>query len=128
MHPSTRRLDRRPASASRQHATYTSVPRSVPPDHPGGKSGLRVLGLYGDPRRNLLRATPSPTLPGWCDLQRQRRPPFDPNLSEAARKTLGVAALPFGLTNVATSFQDALRGKFTDQVGGIHPLTDQIAD
>ena len=58
----------------------------------------------------------------------QRRPPTDPNLSEAARKTLGVAALPFGLTNVATSFQDALRGKFTDQVGGIHPLTDQIAD
>ena len=58
----------------------------------------------------------------------QHRPPSDPNLSEAAQKTLGVAALPFGLTNVATSFQDALRGKFTDQVGGIHPLTDQIAD
>ena len=37
----------------------------------------------------------------------QRRPPSDPNLSEAARKTLGVAALPFGLTNVAATYQDA---------------------
>ena len=55
----------------------------------------------------------------------QRRPPSDPNLSEAARKTPGVAALPFGLTNVTTTFQDALRGKFTDQVADVHPLVDQ---
>ena len=54
----------------------------------------------------------------------QWRPPFDPNLSEAARKTPGVTALPFGLTNVVATYQDALRGKFTDQVGGAHPLTD----
>ena len=57
----------------------------------------------------------------------QRRPPFDPNLSEATQKTLGVAALPFRLTNVAATYQDALRGKFTDQVGCAHPLADQIA-
>ena len=37
-------------------------------------------------------------------------------------------ALPFGLTIVAASYQDALRGKFADQVGDIYPLTDQIAD
>ena len=37
-------------------------------------------------------------------------------------------ALPFGLTNSAANYQDALRGKFTDQVGDIHPLADQIAD
>ena len=37
-------------------------------------------------------------------------------------------ALPFGLTNVATTYQDALRGKFADQVGDVHPLADQIAD
>ena len=37
-------------------------------------------------------------------------------------------ALPFGLTNVAATYQDALRGKFADQVGDIHRLADQIAD
>ena len=37
-------------------------------------------------------------------------------------------ALPFGLTSVAATYQDALRGKFADQVGDIHPLADQIAD
>ena len=58
----------------------------------------------------------------------QRRPPFDPDLSEAARETPGVTALPFGFTNAATTYQDALRGKFADQVGDIHPLADQIAD
>ena len=58
----------------------------------------------------------------------QHRPPSDPDLSEAARKTPGVAALPFRLTNVAATYQDALRGKFADQVGDAHPLTDQFAD
>ena len=58
----------------------------------------------------------------------QHRPPSDPNLLEAARKTPGVAALPFGLTNVATTYQDAVRAKFTDQVEDILSLTDQIAD
>ena len=37
-------------------------------------------------------------------------------------------ALPFGLANTAATYQDAMRGKFADQVGGIHPLADQIAD
>ena len=46
----------------------------------------------------------------------QRRPPFDPNLSEAARETLRVTALPFGLTNVTATCQDALWGKFADQI------------
>ena len=36
--------------------------------------------------------------------------------------------LPFGLTNVATIYQDALRGKFADQAGDIYPLADQIVD
>ena len=36
-------------------------------------------------------------------------------------------ALPFGLTNVAATYQDALRGKFADQVGDAHPLVDQLA-
>ena len=45
---------------------------------------------------------------------------------EAARETPGVTALPFELTNVAAAYQDALRGKFIDQVGDIHPLADQI--
>jgi len=39
-----------------------------------------------------------------------------------------VAALPFGLTSVIATYQDALRGKFTNHVGDIHPLADQIAD
>ena len=56
----------------------------------------------------------------------QRRPPSDLDLSEAARETLGVMALPSGFTNVAATYQDALRGKFVDQVGVVHPLADQI--
>ena len=58
----------------------------------------------------------------------QRRPPSDLDLSEAAWETPRVAALPFGLTNIVVTFQDALRGKFADQVGDVHPLADQIAD
>ena len=56
----------------------------------------------------------------------QRRPSSDPNLSEVARKTPGVAAMPFGLTNIAATYQDALRGKFANQVEDAHPLTDQL--
>ena len=37
-------------------------------------------------------------------------------------------ALPFGFTNVATTYQDALRGKFADQVGDVQPHANQIAD
>ena len=58
----------------------------------------------------------------------QRRPPFGLDLSEATQQTPGVMALPFGLTNIAATYQDALRGKFTDQVGDIDPLADQITD
>ena len=36
-------------------------------------------------------------------------------------------ALPFRLTNIAATYQDALRGKFADQVGDAHPLADQFA-
>ena len=36
-------------------------------------------------------------------------------------------ALPFGFTNIAAAYQDALRGRFADQVGNVHPLADQIA-
>jgi hypothetical protein len=35
-------------------------------------------------------------------------------------------ALAFGFTNVATTYQDALRGRLADQVGDIHPLADQL--
>ena len=55
----------------------------------------------------------------------QHRPPFGSDLSE---ETPRVTALPFGLTNVAATYQDALRGKFADQVGAIHPLAEQITD
>ena len=58
----------------------------------------------------------------------QRRPPFDLDLSEAAWKTLGVVALPFGLTNIAATYQNALRGKFADQVRDVQSSTDQITD
>ena len=37
-------------------------------------------------------------------------------------------ALPFGLTNIAATYQDALMGKFADQVRDVQPPTDQIAD
>ena len=47
-------------------------------------------------------------------------------LSEAARETLGVMALPFGFTNATAAYQHALRGRFTDQVKDAHPLADQI--
>ena len=57
----------------------------------------------------------------------QHRPPSDPNLSEAARETQGVVALPFRLTNIAVTYQDALRGKFADQVGDVHPPADQVS-
>ena len=56
----------------------------------------------------------------------QRRPPSGPDLSKAAWQTPGVTALLFGLTNIAATYQDALRGKFADQVGVVHPLADQI--
>ena len=49
------------------------------------------------------------------------------DLLEAARETPGVTALPFGFTNVAATFQDALRGKFINQVEDVHPLANQIA-
>ena len=39
----------------------------------------------------------------------QRRPPSDLDLSEAAWETLGVMALPFGLTNIAATYQDAFK-------------------
>ena len=58
----------------------------------------------------------------------QRQPPSNPDLSKTAQKILGVLALPFGLTNIVVTYQDALRGKFADQVGDVHPLADQIAD
>ena len=58
----------------------------------------------------------------------QRRPLFDLDLSEAAQETPGVTALPFGLTNVVATYQDAVRGKFADQVRDVHPPADQIAD
>ena len=54
----------------------------------------------------------------------QRRPPSDSDLSEADQETSGVTALPFRLTSVTATYQDALRGKFTNQVGDTHPLTD----
>ena len=58
----------------------------------------------------------------------QRRLPFDPDLSEAARETPRVTALPFGFTNVTAAYQDALRGRFVDQVGDVHPPADQITN
>jgi len=61
------------------------------------------------------------------DTTVQRRPPSDLDLSETARNTPGVAALPLGLTNVAATYHGALRGKFADQVGCAHPLADQLA-
>ena len=57
----------------------------------------------------------------------QRRPPSNSDLSEADQETPRVTALPFGLTSVAATYQDALRGKFADQVGDIHPITDQLS-
>ena len=51
----------------------------------------------------------------------QRRPPSDSDLSE---ETPRVMALLFELTNVAATYQDALRGKFADQVGDVQPLAD----
>ena len=35
-------------------------------------------------------------------------------------------ALPFGFANIAAAYQDALRGRFADQVKDVHPLADQI--
>ena len=52
------------------------------------------------------------------------RPFSDPDPSEAARQTPVVTALPFGLTNTTATYQDALRGKFADQVEDIHPLAN----
>ena len=37
-------------------------------------------------------------------------------------------APPFGLTSIVTAYQDALRGKFANQVGDVHPPADQIAN
>ena len=58
----------------------------------------------------------------------QRRPPSNSDPLEINQETPGVTALPFGLTSVAVSYKDALRGKFTGQVGDIYPLVDQITD
>ena len=54
----------------------------------------------------------------------QHRLPSNPDLLEAAQKTPGVMAQPFGFTNAATAYQLALRGRFADQVEDVHPLTD----
>ena len=54
----------------------------------------------------------------------QHQPPSDPDLSVlSARQASGLAALPFGLTNAAATYQDALRGKFADQIADQLPLT-----
>ena len=58
----------------------------------------------------------------------QHRPPSDLDPSEADHETPKVTALPFGLTSIVATYQDALRGKFTDQVGDIYPLIDLIAN
>ena len=39
------------------------MPQSIPPTHLEGESRLRVLGLYGDYRRNHRRTTSFPSLP-----------------------------------------------------------------
>ena len=49
----------------------------------------------------------------------QCQPPSDSDLSEANQETPWVTA---------AIHQDALRGKFADQVGDIYPLTDPTAD
>ena len=46
---------------------------------------------------------------------------------EADQETLEVTALPFVLTSIAATYQDALRGKFINQVGHIYPLADQLS-
>ena len=48
----------------------------------------------------------------------QRRPPSDPDLSEAARETPGVTAPPSGVADAPVA----------DQAKGVRPLADQIAD
>ena len=58
----------------------------------------------------------------------QHRPPSNSDILEAHQETPRVMTLPFGLTSIATSYEDALRGKFTDQVGDICPFADPIAD
>ena len=58
------------------------------------------------------------------DTLAQHRAPSDPDLSTInARQTPGPAALPFGLANTATTYQDALRGKFADQLADQFPPT-----
>ena len=57
----------------------------------------------------------------------QRRPPSNPDLLEVAWETLGVTALPFGFTNAAAAYQNALRGKLTDQVDSAHLPAYQVA-
>ena len=57
------------------------------------------------------------------DILAQGRPPLDLDLSEAARQASGATALPFGLANTAATYQDALRGKFTDQIADQLPPT-----
>ena len=54
----------------------------------------------------------------------QHRPPSDPDLSEAAWEIAGVMALPFRFTNVAAVYQQALRGKWFDQVDCVRLLAD----
>ena len=66
-------------------------------------------------------------LPKEADQQRRSDRIHRSDLMEAARETPGVMPRPFGFTNVAATFQDALRGKFINQVEDVHPLADQIA-
>ena len=56
----------------------------------------------------------------------QQRSPSNPDLSvSSAQQTSGLTALPFGLANTTATYQDALKGKFANQVGDTHPLADQ---
>ena len=57
----------------------------------------------------------------------QRRSPSDSDPSEADQETLEVTALPFGLISIAASYKDALRGKFTDQVGDLAMAANELA-
>ena len=107
-----------PLSGSTSSATRRSLPR-YRTRHVNNDDLIKSIDRVGLKLADCLSIAKSA-----LDTLVQHRPPSDPDLSVfSARETSGLAALPFGLANVAATYQDALRDKFADQVADQLPPT-----
>jgi len=116
--PATANPMSKPLSRSAPSATHRSLP-CYQRRHVNNDDLIESIDQVGLKLADCLSIAESA-----LDTLVQHRAPSDPDLSTInARQTPGPAALPFGLANTATTYQDALRGKFADQLADQFPPT-----